>query len=315
MSLFNGDLISNPDTIYLHHRNCESKEDIRNLLNGIYTDLNPYLGDEDIPIRFQQDFHAFTWQVYLGHNLKMAGINLLKASEHGPDFLLNNGTIVEAVISTRGEGANRTFASTDMTPKEIAPGIKMYPAVSKEFPDPKTILRISSSIKDKLTQYRAWRLAGVVEESQPYVIGINSMLLEDAAYCPDYSYGARVCFGLGPTQISIPIRSNSHDKLDQSKIKTSIRFDSHIKKHNGQSILSSIFFDDEYKDVSALAYSPHYIGNVIQDLGKDIEIIFNPNANNPIDMNDYINFKRTYVEFDETRSSFIVKQLDRGERV
>jgi len=313
VTIFRSNLLQSPDLIFIHHRDCEGKEDIRLFINQIVEEMSPYCGDENIEQRFQENFHSFTWQFYLGYLLKTAGLELSKAASEGPDHILSNDTIIEAVLCTRGEGENRTFAATDMEPEEVQPGFKIYPAVSREFPDSKVILRITSSIRDKLKQYSKWREANVVKSTSPYIIGVNALLLEDAVSSPEYSYGARVCFGLGPTQMSIPVRTHKDQKIDESNITATIRFDSHIKKHNGQSIQSSLFFDDEYRDISAIAFSAHYIGNVLNDPGRDVEIIINPNANNPIDKNDYKAFKRTFVGFSEDRSSFTVHKLDRGE--
>lgn len=313
MTIFRPNLIHTPDEAFIHHRDCEGKGDIRRFVDFLVHETREFCGDENIEQRFQESFHSFTWQFYLGYLLKTAGAELSKASSEGPDHILSNGTIIEAVLCTRGEGENRTFAVTDMEPEEVQPGFKIYPAVSREFPDPKVILRITSSIRDKLIQYRKWREANVVSDRSTYIIGVNALLLEDAVSSPEYSYGARVCFGLGPTQMSIPVRTHKDQKIDKSNITTSIRFDSHIKKHNGQNILSSLFFDDEYRDISAIAFSAHYIGNVLHDPGRDVEIILNPYAKNPIKINDYKTFKRTYVVFSEDKSSFTVHKLERGE--
>lgn len=312
MTIFRTNLIQTPDQAFIHHRDCEGKDDIRKFLDHIVCEINPFCGDENIEQRFQESFHSFTWQFYLGYLLKSAGHQLKKTASEGPDYILTNGTLVEAVLCTRGEGQNRTFAVTDMEPEEVYPGFKLYPAVSREFPDPKIVLRITSSIRDKLVQFLKWKEAKIIDPSSPYIIGVNALLLEGAVDSPEYSYGARVCFGLGPTQMSIPVRLDRKHKIEDSNITTSIRFDSHIKKHNGQNVLTSLFFDDEYKDVSAIAFSAHYIGNVLHDPGRDVEIIVNPKATNPINIDDYKAFKRTFVVFSEDRSSFTVQKLERG---
>lgn len=313
MTIFRSNIIEFPDSIFLHHRDCESKDDVRKFLDHVVAVVSPFCGDENIEQRFQESFNSFSWQFYLGYLFKNYGVELKKATATGPDYILMDGTILEAVLCTRGEGENRTFAVTDMEPEEVQPGYKIYPVVSRQFPDPKVILRITSSIRYKLNQYLKWRDSKIIDPKSPYIIGVNAMLLEDAVSAPEYSYGARVCFGLGPTQMSIPVRLGKNQKIDESKITTSIRFDSHIKKHNGEDILTSIFFDDEYRDVSAIAFSAHYVGNVLDDPGRDVEIIFNPNARNPIELKDYKVFRRTYVEFSENRDSFTVHKLGRGE--
>jgi hypothetical protein len=312
MTLFRDNLIANPDPIFLHHKDCEGKKDVCHFIELIYQEVAPFLGDKNIEQRLQESFHSFVWQFYLGYILKHNGLKLSKASAFGPDYVLEYGVIVEAVVPTRGEGENKTFHHDDLEPEEVSPGFKMYPVVSRIFPDPKIILRITSAINSKLDQYQSWKKSNLILKDSPYIIGINALML-DAHSSDDFSYGARVCFGIGPTQINIPVRTHKNQNIEDRGITTTIRFDSHLKKHNGVDVLTSLFFDDRYKDVSAIAYSSHYIANVMDDPGRDIEIIANPNAKNPIDLNSFKKFKRTYIEYSQDMASFTVKKLKRNE--
>lgn len=313
MTIFVEKTIENPDVNYTNHRDWEGRQEVRLIIDKMVHDLEAYCGDRNIKQKFQENFFPFVWQFYLGYCLKESGFDLIKTDSEGPDFSLSNGVIVEAVLATRGEGNNRTYSVLDSPGVEIEPGFTMYEARVSPFPNESIMLRLTSSIESKLNQYNRWKENNVINKNSPFIIGLNSFLIDNVDTPDSISYGARVCYGIGCSVITIPVSLGGNSITNTSDYKKNINYLPEIINLNNSIISSNIFHLEKYKDVSALAYSHKYIGNCLDSVGSDIEIILNPNANSPIDVNCFVKFTRIIIEYSDDRKSFTLVKIKAGE--
>jgi hypothetical protein len=228
------------------------------------------------------------WEMYLGCALRERKFDLNPKGEAGPDIKLVNPTIwVEAVASTDGAKGNKN----GIQPAAHVPKILLSESMWGGPPDDAIILRCLSSIDaklKKLNRYRDSKDKGIVGESEPYVVALNtyktSFAQLDHQHTPNhiptivkavFGYGERVLLQFHPRDgLSAPISSGRFDNY---------RYRRHV---NRTPVRTDIFFQEEYSGVSALIVSKEgywsWRHRIPPSLSENFILVHNPLAINPL---------------------------------
>lgn len=307
MTLFNPYKYSEDNSPYKFYLESPYQKDIRDFVDQMYFEVEAYIGDPNFKEMIQTDFHGTVWQLYITWAfLKRGKSPLKKSSAHGPDVVLEDGTIVEAVLANRGTGPDKPFSWADVEPISDREGVKIYPVRSMPYPDPQIILRITNAVKMKLDQRDRWIADGIVSSSQPFVVAVNAGLLDEAKDAYGGSYAARTAFALGNDILVVPF----DDKLGTGNIDQSYSKIEHkpvVEKSSGSSVKSDLFLSDQYSQLSGLLFSPFHIGNVLQ-LGyfNDLEFVSNGFSANPLAKELLNDVRYTWAEIDHAKNEYQV---------
>ncbi len=307
MTLFNPYKFADENSPYKFYLESPFQSDVRTFVDQMYSDIEPYIGDPNFKDMIQTDFHGTVWQLYSTWAfLKRGRSSLKKASAHGPDIVLEDGTIIEAVLANRGTGPDKPFAWSDVKPISDKDGIKIYPVRSMPYPDPQIILRITNAIKVKLDQRDRWIADGIVTSSQPFVVAVNAGLLDEAKDAYGGSYAARTAFALGNDVLVVPYDDEKGTgNIDKSYSK--IEHKPAVEKSSGSPVKSDLFLNAQYSHLSGILFSPFHIGNVVQ-LGhfNDLEFVSNGFSTNPLPKELLKDVRYTWAEIDQDKNEYQV---------
>lgn len=299
----------NVDPNYEHNLNSKHRQHLRDCIEKMYEDVEQFIGDSHFEDLIQTDFSAAVWQLYVGYFLlKKSKVSLVKSAGHGPDFVLADGTIVEAVVAKRGTGADKPFSWEEVRPTSDENGIKLYPVRSMPYPDPQIVMRVTQAIDYKMKQRQAWISTGVVRADQPYIIAINAGLLDEASDCSDgISYGARVAFAVGELVMVVPLNLSEED-IKTPEPYSKLNHKPSVSKKSGTEIDSNLFLNKSNEDLSGILYSAHTLINVINgDMFSDLELILNGFAKNKISADIFSGIQVTWADVDELKNQYSIR--------
>jgi hypothetical protein len=241
--------------------------------------------------------HPRIWEMYLAVALSEQGFTLSQKLREGPDIKLSDPTVwVEAVVSTDGEKGGPTIQAASRMPEILCSA----PAWGGP-PEDKMIERLVTSIKEKrnkLTGYddrkgkhhRGYREKGIIRDTDPYVIALNTYKTSFAQFDHQHTAGhipliAKALFGYGETVFltlfprdgrSRPVSSDRWDHIYRSQ--RQVRADKIVP--------TNIFFQDEYSGISAVIVSKEGFWSwghrIPVPLSENFIVVHNPLARNTL---------------------------------
>jgi len=154
------------DPVYVHNRDSEVRQDIRDFVEQLWSRYEPYCGDAQFLPEVRRHFSQFTWQMYVGVCLLEAGHTLEKAAPDGPDhktLMMGRRVWVECIAPGVGEGNNVTERTIQSWTKTEAGGYGMYRPPA----DDKIAARLTGALYNKVQQHRRWVAKGIVSADDP----------------------------------------------------------------------------------------------------------------------------------------------------
>ncbi|NJC44725.1 UNVERIFIED_ORG: hypothetical protein FHT06_001964 [Xanthomonas campestris] len=221
----------------------------------------PY-ADRNFLSSLRIDFHARFWEMLLCTQLLVAGFEVVKESDAGPEFYVTvNGRRmwIEAVSPKAGIGP------------DAVPSIEYGPDAAGTVPIDQIVLRITAALREKLLHYQRARASGRISQEDGYIICINPSQVPHAKFGAEPSYPSRALYGVG--NLTLSIDPSTGKVMDQFNAYTP-----EIIKRSGSIVATSPFFGSEEKTCSAVIYSTMDFFNIDRYSGPDFEVYHNPNA-------------------------------------
>ncbi len=239
------------------------RTDRKRKFEDLWAVYHPYADRDFLPqVKLKHNFHARTWEMYLGAVLRAHSFELALASARsarGPDLQVISPTAIwiEAVTASAGDGLDKVPA--------------LVFGVSKH-PEDQLLLRLRNSIAEKVTKYCGYLRDGVVQADAPYVIAVNS---GGIGHPEDDSMPLMVKCAFGIGHLAIPLVREAGEKpfrLSRSS----------VMKRSGEAVSLGFFADETLAPVSAAIYSCRDVLNHPATIGDDCIVIHNPLALNPL---------------------------------
>ena len=297
--------LNNHDPLFLC---CSRKEylEVQETIDQMYNEVYEYITDPHFENLIQTDFHGAYWQLYITWAFHKYGLSKLTIPKsEGPDIILEDGTIIEAVNATPGEGENRPDSLWG-NKKSMEGGVVLDP-------DPKIVLRITNAISSKKEQHRKWVEDGIVFSDQPFVIAVNAGIVSPDVlpHLNEPSYGAKTVYAIGSLFLIMP-RDPKTLLPDPDKIFTRLQYSPEKIKHNGKMVETDLFLTKNHKEISGLLFSPsHYLIILPNNRMKDLEYLSNGMAKNSLPKGILNGIQNTWIEIEEECSRFQYFHEDR----
>jgi hypothetical protein len=262
------DKIEPCDQTYRFIRDDPDGADAKAFVERLWDFFSPYA---DRPRHFRSEitisFHPKFWEMYLAFGLANQGAKLRRASSAGPDLLLSglpHPVWVEATVPTDGTTADRVHEEHLGTDQDI--------------PSDLLILRYRTRIDDKFEKLRGYLKAGIVKDSDPYIIAINSRSLSFGLYEPNHPRILQALFPLGDVFVTI-------DRVTMRVVESGHHYRAKIAKKSGCTVSTDVFLDPAYEGSSAVLFCPSDVWHRPPndaEIGLDFMLIHNPMAKNKI---------------------------------
>jgi hypothetical protein len=269
-------------------------------LEGLWQKFSPYLNSAaEAEFRdLEAQPHPRIWEMFLAIALSEQKFTLSEKLGEGPDIKLSDPIVwVEAVVSTAGAKENNSIHAPSRVPE-----IVITAPVWGGPPEDKIIERLSASIKEKKNKlsgydddrkgkhYRGYIEKGIVKNTEPYVIALNTYKTSLAQFDHQHTPGhipliAKVLFGYGDTVLlslfrrdgkSAPISSDRWDYL----------YRRYLTGQKEKKVPTNIFFREEYSGISALIVSKEgfwsWRHRMPVPLSENFIVAHNPFARNPL---------------------------------
>jgi hypothetical protein len=171
---------------------------------------------------------------------------------------------IEATAPLKGNGPDQVPA--------------MRPGGIQQIPTEALILRYRTAIDTKFRKLQAYLANGAVKESDPYIIAINSRSLPYGIYEPTIPRILQALFPFG----------NLVATLDRTTMQWGDSYHEYrpeIRKKSGKPVLTNVFLDPTYEQVSAVLFCPSDVLNRPPNdaqVGLDFLLIHNPLAKNKV---------------------------------
>jgi type I restriction enzyme S subunit len=255
---------------------------IKAFVERLWTEYEPYCGDNHFLIEAKTQFLQRFWEMYLAVGFLEAGYTLEKTDGAQPDILINHQgrrIWIEAVCPNLGNGPNAvpSLNAAAYEAKQQGKG-----AVVMDYPDLLLIQRYTAKIRDKYQQYRKWLEKGIVSAGEPFIIAINSAGLEFGDINEVVTQLARSVLGF--EHLRIPFTVNEEEAKPEGEPFWSMR--ETVKTASGEEIQVDTFMKGVYPEISGLigakidaANSPGFSG---KPLLTGFELLHNPTTNNPL---------------------------------
>jgi hypothetical protein len=254
------------DNMYYHMRKCR---DAAAYAQQLWDIAEPYL-DEGRPAAAARAFHATVWEMYVAAALLDQGHAAMRREQRrvrngGPDIQIGNVEAwVEAVIATAGVGDDAVPPlDTDLN------------SPMSDVPDRELLLRITNAFDEKWRKYLGYRAKEIVGASEPFVIAINGAELPTGVVESSVPRIVRAVFGIGSLVVSID-RDTLHPVNEQFAPMPG------IAKLNGSPVGTTHFRDSSYAGVSAVMWGFANVSNRPEFIGRDVVVVHNPHAANPL---------------------------------
>lgn len=277
---------------YILARENKRRGDVRAALDQMWERCRHLVGDKDFQEEAKKHYNAATWHLLLLNCLLDQSHRVEPTSGAGPDILLltpdDKKVWIEAIAVKPGTGADRV---------EQPPEMQVYSP-----DDPKIILRHTAALKEKTQKYLFYRNRGYVGADEPYLIALNVGCVPDAEAIADglVSYLEQAVFGIGDEQVHISVATGEITGVSHV-VQREIQ-----KPSNGAAVPTVAFMGDDYAGVSGVIYTANHFINSYRENGKDISVLHNPKATNPIER-EWLRFGREkWVEGNYLR----MKKLD-----
>lgn len=255
----------------------------RNYFEELWENFKPY-ADKKFLSEIKKQFHQRSWEMYMANIFLKQHISIANkkekaqlmpffAEDEGPDLILEKKIYIECVACEKGS-----------KPDDSVPSFK-YDFSVQSIPEDKMLLRITQVFVDKYKQYKKWAQERDFDKNKPFIIAINSGMLDFPQEYLGFPLIVKALFGLNNLAIS---RNGERSWTWQES----------ISKKNGGNIRLQYFRDDKYKEISGVIFSPKTILNM-DESGNNCFFINNPFAQNPV-VEKYFSFMKQ-VKADKTK--------------
>ncbi|HEY4517475.1 MAG TPA: hypothetical protein VJI74_01130 [Candidatus Paceibacterota bacterium] len=253
------------DSYYVASGSIKERRDHFDLLYSQYYSF----ADKNFLSDVKRHFHQRTWEMYLSCVLLDNKIQI-SSEDRGPDILAkyeDRKVWIECVACERGDG------------KDQVPSIVYGQA--QNVPTDNMLLRIASALKEKYEKYRIYLANGIIKETDPFIIAING----GAFGYPDgyFSSILRAVYAVGHPTISMPV-SGGPTTHGVSRVPF-------IEKKNGSKVPMTFFLEKEHEGISAVIYARNSVLNLPDVSGKDLLIVYNGIAKNPLPSGIFSSFR------------------------
>jgi hypothetical protein len=254
------------DAFYKNIRdgNEEHHQMAREFVERMWLQYEPY-AEPDFLKDATNDFHAKTWEMYLGCVFLKYGFNLhKKTKKEGPDLYLlwNNRSIsVEATAPESGTGDN------------AVPEYK-YNDVSDQ-PSDQIILRFASAIQEKFEKYKSYIGKCIINADDFYIIAINGGRIRYSLSAPTLPYIVLSVLPFGDLVFAL-------DKQSGKLVDSFHQYRDAVKTVKGSPVPTDIFMNKDYAGISAVLYSYMNVINHPNSIGVEVHIVHNPLADNKL---------------------------------
>jgi hypothetical protein len=167
------DEIESRDQTYRFIRDHQDGAEAKAFVERLWSFYCPY-ADANFKSAIASSFHARFWEMYLAFGLAAQGADLRPTPPRSPDLLvqgLSYPVWIEATVPLDGTGDDRV-------PEERL-------GTDQDIPADSLVLRYRTRIDEKFQKLRGYLKAGIIEDSDPYVIAINSRSLSFGLYEPN----------------------------------------------------------------------------------------------------------------------------------
>lgn len=262
-----------PSVEFLACRDHEFKRSMRDALEDAWQRCGHLCpeGDEFVK-RFQLEFLARSWELWLIAVLSGAGLALERPPARGPDVLirLRSGARVwiEAVVPTSG-GDGTADRVWQRRPEERGP-----------FSGPRcdqVALRYLSAVRDKLSKLEAYRTAGIISDGDACLVALNQGAIIDSDLCDvEVPLLARAVFGIGSPVVVVPLYGEG-----ETHVKTPLI--SEFSKANGAQVPATQFLDGSASGISGVLFAANAVWNLTWEASRSLSMIHNPSAAVPLE--------------------------------
>lgn len=244
--------------------------------------------DNEFRTEIRSNFDVRYWEMYLTTTLIFEGHAVL-CPKPGPDVGIEiEGRRIwfEATSPTRGaDGA------ADQVPEVKSDG-QMYTV-----PNEKMILRYLNSISEKQRQHEAWVRQKLVAEHDAFVIAINPRRLGHEMADGHPPRLLQAAFALGHQYVVL-------DQKTLKQVDSGFHVRTAITKASGSDVATGVFEQDRYANVSGLLCSRIDAVNQPAEMGRDFQLLPNPNAKTSLPA--AFRLPGTYFEVERTEGGYDV---------
>lgn len=230
----------------------------------------------------KKDFHAKTWEMYLGCLFLEYELDLQKKTQkEGPDLHLrrNNRSIwIEATAPESGTGAN---AVPDYRFGEVS-----------DQPVDQIILRLTSAIQEKFKKYKGYIGESIIKLDDFFIIAINGGRIRHAIAEQHIPYVVKSVLPFG--NLVLTLRKDSMEIVDSN-----YEYRDTISTAKGSPVATNIFENKDYAGISAVLYSWMNIVSRPNKIGVEVHLVHNPLANNKLPQGIFPFGTEWWVEEDE----------------
>ncbi len=260
----NNNNVEDPLYKFIRDGKEDHHQEARKFVEELWQIYKPYAETEFLT-KVKEDFHAKTWEMYLGGVFLKHGLNLQRKNKtEGPDthLLWNNQSIwIEAVAPTSGSGENKV------------PEYNYNEA--SDTPIDKVILRLTSAIGEKYEKYNKYIYKGTIKPNDFYIIAVNGGRIPHSIAEENIPYIVKSVFPFGDLVLTL--------KKDSRKIVGSrYEYRDTITTAKGSSVSTSIFENNDYSGISAILYSWMNVVTRPNEIGVEIQYVHNPFATNKL---------------------------------
>lgn len=250
------------DLFYNRIRDNTDRKDARDFVERLWQKYESY-AEPDFLDDARKDFHAKTWEMYVGCLFLDYGFNLQKKTQKkGPDLhlLWNKRSIwVEATAPGSGTGDN------------AVPEYK-YNEVSDQ-PSDQIILRFTSAIQEKFEKYKSYRSNGIINDDDFYIIAINGGRIRYSSGAPTLPYIVSSVLPFGNLVFAL-------DKQSGKIVNSFHQYRDALITAKGSPVPTDIFMNKDYAGISAVLYSYMNVVNRPNKIGVEVHVVHNPLADN-----------------------------------
>lgn len=264
------------DPIYISHRDHGTKAPLKALIEEMWANFAPFCPDnhDDFLTDARSHFVQRVWEMYLA-NVLMRQFDLQKPLAEGPDILFEHEGVrcwVEAIAPGPGTEPNAV--------PQRDPQARWIPHIPEEM----LILRLTSALNEKLSKIEKYRSKGIVGDGDACIIAINvSQILDADLEDHDVPMIIKALFPIGEAVIRFMTYSDKEPEFgyDHRDAVVKRRIGSNGVE-DGASVPTTLFLDPRSGPISGVFYSSAGIWFGMNPLGRDINIVHNPQATVPI---------------------------------
>ena len=244
--------------------------------------------DSDLTDHARVSFHAAYWEMLVAGGLREAGAELVPRERRDPR---NSGP---DLLSARPHAWIEAIAVKAGTGDDAVPTPEL--GVVHSVPDDQILLRITQALCAKNADRSKYIARGWVQESDPYVIAVNSGNIPSGKTEREPLRIVRAVFPFGHPSVLIDAESGHVTDGPHA-------YRNAIAKKAGALVKTTIFEDPAFAGISACLYSVADAFNPPRSLAGSLVIVHNPLATAPLQRESLRGLVQYWRDGDLLRSS------------